>query len=153
MISKLVTRTLLCFSFATVAVVFAGCQTMTMPGLDVEAAEMPAAGESKGQYQIQMVPAFGKSTVEKVKITKPTMVQDALESAGAMKKFRGMKISLNRVVADSGKLLSLPVEYDVKSKAVRPEQNYEVLPGDSISVTPKQTGALDKVMESLTGGL
>jgi hypothetical protein len=121
----------------------------------VNNSDTPAPTNKKviGQYQMQLIPGFGKPTVEKVDITEPLSVQDALEAAGAPSKFRGMKITLGRVVKDAGQLLKLPIDYEVSTKSIRPEQNYQVLPGDTITVSPNRSGSIEKVIESLTGGI
>jgi len=138
---------------ALVCVVFAGCQSFDFGSANTsETAATVAQPNVIGQYQMQLIPGFGKPTVEKVDITGPMTVQDALEASGAIRKFRGMKITLSRIIKDKGTLLKLPVEYQVRSKTVRTEQNYEVLPGDTITVSPKKN-SLDKAIGSISGGL
>ena len=106
-----------------------------------------------GQYQMQLIPSRGQPSVEKINITGPLTVQDALEASGAIKKFRGMKISLGRIVKDKSELLKLPVEYQMRSKSVRDEQNYQILPGDTITVSPLKSDTIDKLIKTATGGL
>ena len=108
-----------------------------------------------GQYQIQLIPSRGEPTVEKVDIVGAVTVQDALEASGATRKFGAMKITLRRIIKESGTLLKLPVEYEVRSKTV-PDlggQNYSLRPGDTIIVSPKESKTLEKVLESLTGSV
>ena len=135
-------------------VVLAGCQSFDFEAARTSGTSEPVAEANViGQYQMQLIPSRGKPSVEKIDITGPVTVQDALEASGATKKFRGMKISLGRIIKDKSELLKLPVEYQLRSKSVRPEQNYQILPGDTITVSPSKSDALDKIIKSATGGL
>ena len=139
---------------AFACMVLTGCQSF-----DFDAAQSIATETSQpeadviGQYQMQLIPRRGKPSVEKVNITAPVAVQDALVASGATKKFRGMKISLSRIIKDKSELLKLPVEYQFRTKTVRPEQNYQILPGDTITVSPSKSDTIDKILKSATGGL
>ena len=150
------------FMVALVCVSFTGCQGFdlitpksilpTAEELEVNSGADAKQANVMGQYQMQLIPSRGQPSVEKINITGPVTVQDALVASGATKKFRGMKISLGRIIKDKGTLLKLPVEYEFRSKSVRPEQNYEVLPGDTITVSPKKSETLEKLIKSATGG-
>ena len=150
--TRFILRTML---VAFACVVFAGCQSFDFDAANSQSATdkvIPGANVI-GQYQMQLIPKRGKPSVEKINITGPVTVQDALETSGATKKFGLMKISLGRIIKDKGTLLKLPVEYDFRSKTVRPEQNYEILPGDTITVSPKKSNSLEKIIKTATGGL
>ena len=64
-----------------------------------------------------------------------------------------MKITLRRVVKETGRLLKLPVDYDFRTKTVVDSQNYGLLPGDTLTVSPKESKALQKAFGALSGGL
>ena len=137
-------------------VVLAGCQSFNFDAAQTGTAQttkqVPEANVI-GQYQMQLIPSWGEPSVEKINITGPLTVQDALEASGAMKKFGRMKISLGRIVKDKSELLKLPVEYQIRSKSIRPEQNYQVLPGDTITVSPLKLDAIEKILKSATGNM
>lgn len=135
--------------------VLTGCQSFDFAASAAVDKEAPAVNKADvlGQYQMQLIPRHGAPSVEKIDITGPVTVQDALEAAGAIRKFGPMKISLGRIIKDKGTLLKLPVDYQVKSKTVRSEQNYHLLPGDTITVSPKESKTFEKAIESITGGV
>ena len=135
-------------------VIFTGCQSFDFGSAKSRTAPpAPAEANVIGQYQMQLIPSRGEPSVERVNITGPVTVQDAVEASGAIKKFGNVKITLGRVIKGKGELLKLPVDYQIRSKSIRPEQNYEVLPGDTITVSPKRSDALDKMIKAVTGGL
>ena len=141
---------------ALACVVFTGCQSFDFAAAQPEASAVSQpveGGKVIGQYQMQLIPSRGKPSVEKINITGPVTVQDALEASGATKKFGNMKITLSRIVKDKSELLKLPVEYQIRSKSIRPEQNYGVLPGDTITVSPKQSDTIERMLKAASGGL
>ena len=147
------------FILRALTVVFActistGCQSFEFGTASVNETTAPVASANvRGQYQIQLIPSRGKPTVEKVDITGPVTVQDALEASGAIGKFGPMKITLRRIIKEKGTLLPLPVDYDVRSKTVLDGQNYNLLPGDTLIVSPKESKVWEKLVESLTSGV
>ena len=139
---------------AFTCIAFAGCQSLEFDaGNNQTIGEPVAEADVIGQYQMQLIPGWGAPSVEKVNITGPLTVQDALEASGAIKKFGRMKISLGRIIKGKGELLKLPVEYQFREKSIRPEQNYEVLPGDTITVSPAKSDKIQKLLRSATGGV
>ena len=137
---------------ALACVVLNGCQSFDFES-DPLQADPVAPTEVIGQYQMQLLPKWGQPSVEKVNITGPVTVQDALVASGATKKFGAMKITLGRIVKDKGTLLKLPVEYVTRAKTVKEGQDYQILPGDTITVSPKKSNTIDKLLKSASGGL
>ena len=139
---------------AFTCIVFSGCQSFDVNSNAVVGTSSPTPeAEVIGQYQLQLIPSFGSPVIEKVDIAGPVTVQDALEASGAIRKFRSMKISLGRIVKDKGHLLKLPIDYQVRSKTVRDDQNYQLLPGDTLTVSSKKSNSIDKAIEAISGGL
>jgi len=134
--------------------ILTGCQSFNF---DASSATEPAASVNEadviGQYRVQLIPSRGKPTVENVDIVGPVTVQDAIEASGAIRKFGSMKITLSRIIKEKGTLLKLPVGYEVRTKTVIDSQNYSLLPGDTLTVSPKQSQVLEKAVEAITGGL
>ena len=147
------------FILRAIAVAFActvltGCRSFDFEASStVETAAPVNKADVIGQYQVQLLPSHAKPTVEKIDITTPVTVQDALEASGAIGKFGSMKITLRRIIKEKGTMLKLPVDYEVRSKTVPDGQNYNLLPGDTLIVSPKESKTLEKVIESLTGNV
>ena len=150
-------QTKLIFRALTVVIAcafFTGCQSFDFESHEVaEESSLTPKAEVSGQYQMQLIPSFGNPSVEKVDIIGSVTIQDALEASGAVEKFRSMKITLGRVVKDKAALLKLPVEYEVRSKTVPDHQNYQLLPGDTVTVSPNSSGPIDQLFEKITGGI
>ena len=141
------------FAAAIVCMIFTGCQTMNLsPSSDTEMVP-PTPEKVVGQYQVQMIPRFGKPTVQKMDITVPMTVQDALVATKASEKFRAMEITLSRIVKEKGQVIKRPISYDARNRSVRPEQDYQVPPGDTITISADSSGAVDKMIQALTGGI
>ena len=142
------------FVVAFACTVLTGCRSFDLEASSaVETAAPVNKADVIGQYQVQLLPSRGKPTVEKIDITTPVTVQNALEASGAIGKFGAMKITLRRIIKGKGTLLKLPVDYEVRSKTVPDGQNYNLLPGDTLIVSPKESKTLEKVIESLTGSV
>ena len=134
--------------------ILTGCQSFDFGASSTAESATPVNREDViGQYRVQLIPGRGKPTVENVDIVGPVTVQDALEASGAIRKFGLMKITLSRITKENGTLLKLPVDYKVRSKTVPDGQNYNLLPGDTLTVSPKESKALEKAIGAFTGGL
>lgn len=104
--------------------------------------EMPLAGnkaEASGSYVIEVATPFAKPTVHKETLTKNQTVQNALESAGLLKRFRNMQVTVYRVVPESGHLLKMGCEFQPGKRMIKFEQDYGILPGDRIVIEPKKS--------------
>ena len=76
-------------------------------------------------------------------------VEEALREAGATKRFkRGMRVDLARRM-ENGRVLKLPVNYDIDLGRVIDEQNYALHPGDEILVRREDTGMLNDVFKNM----
>jgi len=104
-----------------------------------------SAPASAGQYQVKME-FFSGSKMFQGDINGPVTIQDALESSGAIKKFRNMEIDLFRQVEGAYQPLKMAALYDASKKRVRPETDYGLRAGDSIRVRTKSENPLSKVM-------
>lgn len=108
---------------------------------------------SNGVYQVEMTGGFGKTTKFQGQLTGPVTVQEALEAAGAVEKYRSMEIAVFRVIRESGQGLRMPVDYNSRSKSVSQEQNYALHPNDRIVVTSRSNNPLDKFVDSIAPAL
>ena len=112
--------------------------------------ELPTqTAESAGMYQVVMQGQFGKPAQFQGQIDGPLTVQSALERSGAIEKFRGMDITLMRVVEESGRGLKLPVEFEAGKKTVRSDQDYAIHPNDRIMVQARSKNPIDKIVDTL----
>ncbi len=126
---------------------FTGCSSLGMMNGGQLPAEAPATPQNA--YQVEMHSNFGEPKVYVGKHDPSLTVQDALEAAGAIKKYRRMKVDVYRQVEGKYGGLKMPVEYQPGSKAVRAEQNYAVHPGDRIVVGPSEEGSLDQLLDAV----
>jgi len=124
-----------------------GCSTIPMTANNPLPAVQKA--ESAGVYEVQMTGQFTKPKSFQGEIDGPITVQTALERSGAISKFRGMDITLMRVVKESGRGLRLPVEYQGDTKTVVSSQDYAIHPNDRIIVDAQTRNPIDKIVDSL----
>jgi len=139
-------RIQIALSFVFVAglmVITTGCSSLPLASTAGNIVGSPAA--SQGQYQVKME-FFSGSKMFQGDINGPVTIQDALESSGAIKKFRNMEIDLFRQVEGAYQPLKMAALYDASKKRVRPETNYGLRAGDSIRVRTKSENPLSKVM-------
>lgn len=80
----------------------------------------------------------------------PVTVQTALESSGAVDKYKRMEITLYRRVAETGRMLKMPVVYQPRSDSVKVEQDYALHPGDRIVIKPVARGLFSLVMDGMS---
>ena len=78
-------------------------------------------------------------------------VQQMLEKAKLVKKFRRMDIEILRVAADQR--AKLVVKYDHSEAQVRPEYDYALYPGDHVIVQEVTKTAFDDMLESVADPL
>ena len=128
-----------------------GCASMQL-GIPVAPPEQETVAQSGPMYQLEMKSTMGRTTVQRAPIEGAMTVQDALESSGALQKYRNMDITLSRIVEGSKQVLRLPVAYDPSEDHVLPEQNYALHPGDTISIGPRTSGSIESMIDSMTGG-
>ena len=124
-----------------------GCSTlgsMTNRKLPNELAATP-----QNAYQVEMHSNFGEPKVFVGKHDESLTVQDALQAAGATKKYRRMNVDVYRQVPGKIGGLKMPVEYRTATKTVRPEQNYAIHPGDRIVIRPNTETTIERLVDSV----
>ncbi|MEZ6092690.1 MAG: hypothetical protein R3C03_00415 [Pirellulaceae bacterium] len=124
--------------FAAATVISTGCSTM-MPFAqnDIPTTEQSVGG---GQFEIITVSNMGTKNGYKGVVRENLTVQAALEEAGAIKPFSEVSVDLMRVVPESGRTLKMACEFQPGKKILKYEQDYQILPGDRIIVTPTPSG-------------
>jgi hypothetical protein len=123
----------------------AGCVSMTPDSK----ADGPPTSTGGASYKV----IFGTQNGKKPEIYTGQLagnitVQDALEAAGAVDRFKGMTVDLARRL-ENGQVLKMPVNYDDASGRVQEEQNYAIHPGDEILVRRNDPGMLQPVFRDL----
>lgn len=136
----------LCSLLFVVMVGLTGCQPFQHAAPEV----MPLDADS-AKYQVQIIPKFGQATVQRNIIRDKMTIQDVLEETGAINKFRGMEITLSRIVKADKRVLKLPVTYRYSQRSVVDSQNYSIHPGDTITIKARSSGTLDKMVNALAG--
>jgi len=130
---------------ATFIALLSGCMAV-----NVEMPDEPPVMDAVPGYKVIFGTSKGK--VPKIfdgQITDNITVQDALQESGALKRFRrGMRVDLARRL-ENGRVLKMPVNYDIDSRRVLSEQNYAVHPGDEILVRRADPGMLNDVFKNM----
>ncbi|MGV3609114.1 MAG: hypothetical protein ACO1RA_22095 [Planctomycetaceae bacterium] len=93
-----------------------------------------------------------KPVMAKGTLTGPTTVQQAMQKAGAFKKFRRLNAEIQRPLPN-GSIHVLPCEYDLATKRINPQFDYAVLPGDKIVVTEDTSTIINDMLDSSLGPL
>ena len=143
--SQRITIALSFICVAALMIMTTGCSALPLASTAGNIVDSPPA--TAGQYQVKME-FFSGSKMYQGDINGPVTIQDALESSGAIKKFRNMEIDLFRQVDGAYQPLKMAAIYDASKKRVRPETDYGLRAGDSIRVRTKSANPLSKVMGS-----
>ena len=106
---------------------------------------------SVGQYRVEMSGGFGGASVYDGTLDGPHTVQTALEQSGAIKKYRNMNVTIWRVVEETGQPLKMATRYEPRKKAITPDQDYALMPGDRIVVEMTSNSLIDKMVDSASG--
>lgn len=136
----------LCGSFS-----LAGCSSTSLfksPASELATSEAAIVGDK--YYSIQVFSDWGKPRMNKVPITGPTRVQEALEEANAIPRFGSLDVVVHRVVPENGQRLKLVAEFDDDKKAIETSQDYQLRPNDHIIVKPSSKTPLDDLMGPIT---
>lgn len=140
----------------TAVALLTGCSALGTAGLT----SVPLPGGPAGETAAAPAPDQTSITIElrqegrepqrrQVAFREGMHVQEALEAAGAVKRFRRMNIDLVRVV--SGQRQKLPAKYKHTVRRVDPLYDYALYAGDHLIVTEDSTTAFDDMLNSVTG--
>lgn len=150
---------------ATTAV-FTGCTSLKQPTLGwgkssllgkqaevVKAGQLaePVQAAPAGKYVVELRDRKGRSSSAEFSIEGPLCAHDALQAAGAIKKFNRITVELARRLP-SGDVHLMPIEYDRAIRRVPAECDYGILPGDRLIVT-EDTGNMFSDMGDSAGDL
>lgn len=143
-------RRITLLSLVAIATGLTGCSMFKEHATPKLAAEVTPGPEHHGaptaKYTVELRPEKGKpQTVEKP-LTETLHVQAALQATGAAKKFERATVDVYRPLPAGG-WHKMTLEFDHDAKAVPPEYDYAVLPGDRIVVTEDTRTVFDDVME------
>ena len=128
-----------------------GCSAVGSKGLGLfGSSEPPAAAEPTSTYQILFVPHEGKAEQVTRTLSGTMHIQQALEQAGAHKKFRRIEVELVRPLPQGG-FHRIPCDYDRANKQITPEFDYALLPGDRIVVKEDPSTIIDDMLTSALG--
>ena len=138
---------------AGVCLVAAGCASFPAAGWNNSDRMTSAQEASQGAYRVEFTNLFGRASYYDGQIDGPITVQTALERSGATKKYRNMEVAVLRVTEDTQRPLRMVVDYLPGKKMVRPEQDYAILNGDRITVSPSSNNLLDKLNQGGPTGM
>jgi len=127
------------------AVIDTGNEALTLPAnADGTAASAPA-------ITMEIRASGKKPEIKPFQLEDGITVQQMLEKAKLVKKFRRMDIEILRVAADQR--AKLVVKYDHTEAQVRPEYDYALYPGDHVIVQEVTKTAFDDMLESVADPL
>ena len=137
---------------ASVAVLLlCGCSVMDIGGKQTlplpEAAAMAAPGPA-ASITMEIRPAGKKPEMTQLQLDNGTTVQQTLEKAKLIKRFRRMNIEVMRVTGEQR--AKLDVKYDHTKARVNPLYDYALHPGDHLIVAQDTSTALDDMLESIS---
>ena len=137
-----------------ISLVMTGCSSFG-PLSKQQIPSSPVLSANAEAYMVQMLLPSGDTASYKGEIqsggNNPTTIQDALESSGALKKFKNMQITIYRQVQESGRSLKMPIQFEPGNNAVAIEQDYALHHGDRIMIEPTSSGPFDRILDALTG--
>ena len=136
-----------------------GCASLTGPGLgSLLVAEKPdqpqppaqAAPASNGFVTMEIRPQGSrKPEMGQVSLESTVFLQQALESAGLVKRFRGMNIQVIRMAGDTRQ--KMEAKYRHAEKRVDPAYDYALHPGDHLIIAEENPSTVAEMMKSVTG--
>jgi len=135
---------------AMAALLLSGCAVMNTGGtqsLPVPEAAVTAAPGSTASITVEIRPAGKKSEMTQLPLDNETTVQQALEKAKLIQRFRRMNIEVLRVTGQQR--AKLDVKYDHAKAHVNPLYDYALYPGDHLIVAQDTSTPLDDMLESL----
>jgi hypothetical protein len=123
------------------AMIDTGNEAMPLPAsTDVTAASAPA-------ITMEIRASGKKPEIKPFQLDNGITVQQMLEKAKLVKKFRRMDIEILRVTGDQR--AKLAVKYDHTEAQVRPEYDYALYPGDHVIVQEVTKTAFDDMFDSV----
>ncbi len=135
---------------AGIALFLTGCTSVNFNTQD----DVPAPQGDFGAFVVEMHTHFGSPTSYDGRLTGATTISEALKVSGAMKKFKSMDVEVRRVVNKGGRAtpLRLPVQYEYRTRSVPVEQDYALLDGDRVVVTPaSSSNSILNTLSAFTG--
>jgi hypothetical protein len=137
-----------------------GCATMGKASLWGQHAEVvkpdqatnPQTAAPAGKYVVEFRDTSGRGSSSEFSLAGPINIHEALQQAGAIKKFKRIKIELVRTLPKGG-FHRMPVEYDRSIRRVPAECDYGILPGDRIIVSEDNSNIFSDMMNSAQEGM
>lgn len=130
---------------------FAALDTHLMKGPDAAKAGGASPGSADSQhFYLEYRGDKKKPLIAKGTLTGPTTVQQAMQKAGAFKKYRRLTAEIQRPLPN-GTVHILPCEYDLATKRINPQFDYAVLPGDKIVVSEDTSTIINDMLDSSLG--
>jgi protein involved in polysaccharide export with SLBB domain len=97
---------------------------------------------------MEIRPAGRKPEMRQLQLDNGATIQQALEKAGLVKRFRRMNIEVMRVTGEQR--AKLDAKYDHTKAQVNPLYDYALHPGDHLIVAQDTATTLDDMLESIS---
>ena len=107
--------------------------------------------KSRGTFEVLMKSRVGSRVKTTQTLRSDTvLLQDVLETSGAVKKFKSMDITIYRPVKGVAVPLQMQCQYDSAEDSVADAENYEIYPGDQILLEEVSGSAIGKLIGDLS---
>lgn len=138
-------------------VLMAGCGSLKLPAsfdgfspVGKSEVESEKPEKTRGTYEVMMKPRYGKGSKATLPIKDTVLLQNVLESSGAVKKYKAMDITIYRPVKGSPVPLQMQCEYDAGNDSVSDAENYEIYPGDQVLLEEVANSKVGKLIGDLS---
>ncbi len=148
------TRVSFCFAVTGLLSLVCGCTTLGISGSDTmdlvgESPETLSQPQKTPSISVELRPSGKKPEISQIPLTRGMLIQQALEQAGAVKRFRRMDVRLMRAARDQRQ--KLEVKYDHEKGGVNPLYDYALHPGDHVVAIEDTATILDDMLQSISG--
>ena len=122
------------FSLALLLALLTGCSPIQLaPSQTIGGAPAPAA-PNQPTFTVEVRPSGGEPMRKQLVMSEPITVQQLLEKTGALSQFGRMDITVVRPVPGRREPLRLDVEFRRGERAVAPQEDYALQPGDQVII-------------------
>ncbi len=145
----------ICVAFMLISM--AGCGSLKLPAsfdgfspISKPEVESKTPEKNRGTYEVIMKPRYGKGSKTTLPIKDTVLLQNVLESSGAVKKYKAMNITIYRQVKGSPVPLQMQCDYDSAKDSVSDAENYEIYPNDQVLLEEVSNSKVGKLISDLS---
>jgi hypothetical protein len=113
--------------------------------------EQTPSQHTNGSITLEVRPSGDRPEIRQIPISGPLHVQDTLEQAGLVKRFKRMELHVLRVVGDQRQ--KMQSRYRHEDGMVEPLYDYALHPGDHVVVEEDTRNIIDDMLGAVSGPL